>query len=49
MDEKRGVLIPVEGAAPDSRDIGLARASRSRPLDPAQDAFTREVLERGNL
>ena len=47
MDEGSGLLIPSEGWA-NPADLGadFEQAFRTRTLDPRQDAFTRQVLER---
>ncbi|MGY4707275.1 PAS domain S-box protein [Candidatus Bipolaricaulota sp. J31] len=46
VDEERGLLVPAEGANPEALGPGVSTAFRARPLDPARDPFTREVLEK---
>jgi len=45
VDEGSGLLIPAEGANPGSLRDGFRRVFAGRPLAPARDLFTREVLE----
>lgn len=45
VDEERKLLMPIEGADSGSLTPTAAAAFRSRPLDPARDRFTREILE----
>lgn len=45
VDEGSGLLIPTEGADPEPLGDDFHRSFAGRPLDPARDRFTREVLE----
>lgn len=46
VDEKQGLLVPVEGADSEALGPEASTSFRARPLDPARDPFTREVLEK---